>query len=79
MLNRVKNYGDALTHRREVCFFTPKNKRRKIVIQLTLDNKFIKEWPGLCLAAKELGILKGGISKACRKNKKYFGYKWIFK
>lgn len=40
-----------------------KNKRRKIVIQLTLDNKFIKEWPGLCLAAKELGILKGGYLK----------------
>ena len=52
------------------------------VVQLTVDNKFIREWSNIKLAATTLNISKSGISKSClrlRKNIIAGGFKWQYK
>jgi len=51
----------------------------KSVIQLTLDNKYIREWDSIKLAQEGVGI-KIGISYCCRgKQKTAGGFKWKYK
>jgi hypothetical protein len=57
---------------------TPANIRK--VIQLTLDDIFIKEWPSLKEAAKELGLSSPNILKVCvGERKKCGGFHWKYK
>jgi len=54
---------------------------QKPVIQYSLDEIFIKEYPSATEAARQLGISNSVcISRCCNnKNKTAFGYKWKFK
>jgi hypothetical protein len=55
-------------------------KRNKIVIQLTLNGDFLKEWNSVTEAGDCLGINFKGISNVCRgKSHSSGGFKWIFK
>lgn len=50
------------------------------VCQLSIDGETIKEWPGILIAEKELGINRKSISRCCRgKYKTAGGYKWKYK
>ena len=56
--------------------------QRKPVIQLTLDGKFVKEWPSVWSVNYELGIDPGTIIKVCKgksKHKTAGGYLWKYK
>jgi hypothetical protein len=51
----------------------------KPVLQYTIDDIFIKEWPNIVSAERELNI-KSGIGKCCKGNQKTAGgYKWKYK
>ena len=57
-----------------------KEKRRKVVIQMTLDDKFVAEYESTCDAARQTGFGQGNIAEACRGEMKYaYGYHWKFK
>lgn len=50
----------------------------KKIIQLTMENEFVKEWSSITDASNELKI--NGISYVCNGKQKYAGgYKWMFK
>jgi hypothetical protein len=56
--------------------------QRKPVIQLTLDGKFVNEWPSVWSVNYELGIDPGTIIKVCKgksKHKTAGGYLWKYK
>jgi predicted RNA-binding Zn-ribbon protein involved in translation (DUF1610 family) len=54
--------------------------RRKITIQLSIDNDFIAEWSSATLAAHSLNINGSKISSCCRGKKKTTGgFKWMYK
>jgi len=58
---------------------TSLRKKRKKIVQLTLDGKFIKEWNSIKKAEKELNIL--GISNCCnvdKQNKSAGDFNWMF-
>ena len=56
------------------------DKVKRKVIQMNLDDKFIKEWESASEAAKFLGISQSSISQCCRnKRNKCGNYKWKFK
>lgn len=63
----------------------PKNKKKgrrdvRGVVQLGLNNEFIKEWDSINDAAKYLNIKKGVIYAVCKGTKfTYKGYKWVYK
>ena len=67
-------------------YFVSTNKGRgkikpKKVNQYNIDGTFIKEYPSITEAAKVVYGNKSrrdGISKACRRNKNYLGYKWRY-
>jgi hypothetical protein len=52
--------------------------KSKNIIQLTLDNVFIREFSSICSAAKELNLSKSGIIKCCKEKQKQCGG-FIFK
>lgn len=50
------------------------------VVQLTVDNNFIRYWDSLTQIEKELGILHGNVSAVCTgKQKTAGGFKWVYK
>lgn len=50
------------------------------IYQLSLSGEIIKEWPGLKIAAEELGVQHRSISQCCRgRYKTAGGYKWKYK
>jgi hypothetical protein len=52
--------------------------KSKSIIQLTLDNVFIREFSSICSAAKELNLNKSGIIRCCKGKQKQCGG-FIFK
>ena len=57
-----------------------RNVLSKKVIQFTLNNEFIAEYPSTIEAARQTGFNQRNISKACNgKLKTYKGYVWKFK
>ena len=55
-------------------------KRSKAVLQFTLDNILVKEFPSINQAARETGFNQGNISKCSKgKYKQAYGYKWKYK
>ena len=51
----------------------------KKIVQLTLDGKFVKEWPSMKLTEK-YGFRQGNISKCCNnKAKTAGGFEWMYK
>jgi hypothetical protein len=54
-------------------------RKRKPVIQMTLEGEFVKEWTSTREAARETGIHQSNISFACNGiYKKTGGFKWKF-
>lgn len=53
--------------------------KAKIVLQLSLDDILIKEWPKASIAGDYLLISKNSISRACRNGNIYNNYKWKYK
>lgn len=57
-----------------------KGKRRKPILQFTLDNVFIREWDSATTASKELKIHRGDITACCKeKRKSASGFIWKYK
>lgn len=57
-----------------------KYNRNTPVLQYTIDEKLIKEYPSAVEAAGKTGLLAGGISGCCRgEHKAYKGYVWRYK
>ncbi|ULT58716.1 zinc-ribbon domain-containing protein [Neobacillus drentensis] len=57
-----------------------RENHKKAVVQLSMDNTFIKVFSSAAEAGQELGVNYKGISSACNRNQKTaFGYKWMFK
>ena len=55
-------------------------KRTKVVLQFTLDDVFVKEYPSLIQAYRETGFFFQNISKCCNgKRKTAHGFKWKYK
>ena len=55
-------------------------KRSKAVLQFTLDNILVKEFPSINQAARETGFSQGNIVNCCKgKYKQAYGYKWKYK
>ena len=56
--------------------YSPNSKK---IVQLTLDNEFIKVWDSISDAVRELGFDCSTISKCCRGIKhKHKGFKWMY-
>ena len=87
--NKHNNQADNLewvTRRENSMYGTCQERlhknQRKPVIQLTLDGKFVKEWPSVWSVNYELGIDPGTIIKVCKgksKHKTAGGYLWKYK
>lgn len=72
------NYGN---HRSRISAAVGR-ARKMPIIQLTKENKFIKEWGSGKEAEEATGINRGVISKVCKHKPHYLmagGYKWLFK
>ena len=80
--NRLDNMN-LLTHRQNMNWGTGIKKRSEnnsqAVLQLTLDDELVKEWPSATEAGRH-GFKQGAISRCCRgKLKQYKGFKWVKK
>lgn len=54
-------------------------KLRRPIIQMTLDGVFIRRWPSIDKASRELGLHRQCISSVCKgKYKSSGGYRWRF-
>lgn len=51
----------------------------RVILQLTINGKFIKEWPSITEASKFYGISSSSIRQSCTKNCNSHGYKWKYK
>ena len=50
------------------------------ILQFTLDNKFVKEWPSITDVHRSLGVSTGNVSSCAKGNRnKAYGYKWRYK
>lgn len=59
---------------------THRAKLSKKVLQFTKSGEFIKEWPSMSEAERELGIAKSNICKCCNgKIKSAGGFIWMYK
>ena len=55
-------------------------KQSKVVLQFTLEDVFIKEYPSIRQAERETGFNQAHIVKCCKgKYKTAYGYKWKYK
>ena len=56
--------------------YSPNSKK---IVQLTLDNEFIRVWDSISEAVRELGFNSSTIAKCCRGIKhKHKGFKWMY-
>lgn len=56
-----------------------KKLKHEPIVQLTLDNMFIREWPNPSQAGKSLGINYKNIHTVCRKARSHAGgFKWMY-
>ena len=74
-----KKRGRTQTSRERVRSPYSGRKRRK-VLQFTLDGSFVREWDTLAAIEKDLGISWRNIQRCCNgKKKSCHGYAWSFK
>ncbi len=55
--------------------------RMSSVVELSMDNEFIKEWKSVAEAANSLGLNKGNICSVCNGKNRYKstgGFKWKY-
>jgi len=77
-VNQSQNRRHCLTH------LNPKlknNKLSKPVIQYTIDNKYVNEYPSAKEAQRQTGIQQANISQVCNSKKRIQagGFKWEYK
>ena len=66
------NYGTGVERRAK--------SKSKSVLQFTLDNILVKEYPSTHQIERETGFAQSNISKCCKgKRKQAYGYKWKYK
>lgn len=54
-------------------------RRRRKILQLSLNNRVIKQWPSIREAANKLNLCEQHISRVCRgKRGKYHNFKWKY-
>ena len=59
--------------------FSKDNPTSKKVIQITLDNQFVKTWDSMMDIKRKLGYNQGNISNCCKgRQKSAYGYKWQY-
>ena len=85
--NRLENLS-LVTHKENMNYGTGierghnqliNGKRSKPVLQFDLNNSFIKEYPSVMQAERELGFNNGNIVNCCKgKQKTAYGYKWKY-
>ena len=81
--NRLENLN-LMTHK-ENCNFGTRNERMtkklsKVVLQFTLDDILVKEYPSIHQAERETGFANQYISKCCNgKYKTAYSFKWRYK
>lgn len=76
---RTKLAQNSIKQREAVSLWCKKNKTKPIV-QLTLDNKFVKIWNSAIEVQKQLNINRKNISQCITgRNKTAGGYKWLTK
>lgn len=51
----------------------------KEVFQYSEEDVFIKQWPAVSVAARELKVMQSAISRACKKGYSCLGFKWKYK
>ena len=50
------------------------------ILQFSIDGTFIKEWPSVCEAGRQLGISQGNICSCCKGRLKHAGgFAWRYK
>jgi len=73
------NYNNKDTLSNIVKRYTNKDKD-KLIIQLSLNNEFIKEYKNMADAERQTNILNQNISECCRNKRKTAGkFKWMYK
>jgi len=71
------NWG---THNKRVSVAMTNGKLSDPVLQLTLDDVLVKEWPSMNEAERQIGARHANISACCLgKLKTYKGFKWVKK
>ena len=71
------NYGTGIERRVKKQI---NGKTSKSVLQFTLDNILVKEYPSAMQVERELGFGQGNIVNCCNgKRKQAYGYKWKYK
>lgn len=76
------NYGTGIERRVKKCSIILKNRKdlSKPVLQFTLEDILIKEYPSLMQVYRELGFSCGNIVNCCKgRYKQAYGYKWKYK
>lgn len=81
--NRLENLN-LMTHRENLNYGTRNErsakKRANGVLQFTLDNILVKEYPSTKQVERELGFAQGNIVNCCNgKHKTAYGYIWRYK
>lgn len=79
-LETKRKMSKALLNRSKELIIASANKRKKILIQMNLQNNFIKEWVSAKEASKELNINYSCIIACCNKKQNTAGnFKWKYK
>ena len=77
--NRLENLN-LVTHKENINFGTRTEKCSKSVLQFTLEDILIKEYPSINQVARETGFNQGNICGCCNgKRKTAHGFKWKYK
>lgn len=77
-LKGIKRSEETRAKIRAAVLGKPNIKRRKIVLQYTMDGEFVKEWCGVSEAEKQLGVCKVG-DCALGKRRHAGGFVWKYK
>ena len=77
--NRLSNLS-LVTHKENINYGTRTEKCSKPVLQFTLDDILVKEYPSTKQVERELGFGQGNIVNCCKgKVKQVYGYIWRYK
>ena len=77
--NRLSNLS-LVTHKENLNYGSRIEKCSKPVLQFTLDNILVKEYPSIIQAERELGFNSAHISACCKgKRKTAYNFKWKYK
>ena len=74
---RINSFKNSEYVKKHLGYNNP--KLSKPIGQYTLDGRLIKIWPSLSEAARQLGLITGSLTRACRGERKtYKGFIWKY-